>query len=152
MLINEAAAQFCIRDNALLLRRVELFSLARQVARECAYTSTFKHNRSGTTFILILSLFQILHPVEVVTGIVRYVQAYLKYAHIHSKCSNGKLRYHYKIVSFSECTVYRKIEHFCFIQQNTVSNNTNQHDFYSIDLLKITLGQNINDTVLSDLK
>ncbi|XP_016113942.1 NGFI-A-binding protein 2-like, partial [Sinocyclocheilus grahami] len=29
MLINEAAAQFCIRDNALLLRRVELFSLAR---------------------------------------------------------------------------------------------------------------------------
>ncbi|KAK2874624.1 hypothetical protein Q8A67_021777 [Cirrhinus molitorella] len=46
MLINEAAAQFCIRDNALLLRRVELFSLARQVARECAYTSTFKHNRT----------------------------------------------------------------------------------------------------------
>ncbi|XP_051528280.1 NGFI-A-binding protein 2 isoform X2 [Myxocyprinus asiaticus] len=45
MLINEAAAQFCIRDNALLLRRVELFSLARQVARECAYTSTFKQNR-----------------------------------------------------------------------------------------------------------
>ncbi|XDV52133.1 hypothetical protein PO909_020897 [Leuciscus waleckii] len=46
MLINEAAAQFCIRDNALLLRRVELFSLARQVARECAYTSTFKHHRT----------------------------------------------------------------------------------------------------------
>ncbi|XP_067288038.1 NGFI-A-binding protein 2 isoform X2 [Pseudorasbora parva] len=46
MLINEAAAQFCIRDNALLLRRVELFSLARQVARECAYTSTFKQNRT----------------------------------------------------------------------------------------------------------
>uniref|UniRef100_A0A673H870 NGFI-A-binding protein 2-like n=1 Tax=Sinocyclocheilus rhinocerous TaxID=307959 RepID=A0A673H870_9TELE len=67
MLINEAAAQFCIRDNAMLLRRVELFSLARQVARECAYTSTFKHNRSGTTFILILKLFQILHPDEVVT-------------------------------------------------------------------------------------
>uniref|UniRef100_A0A8C1LA90 NGFI-A binding protein 2 (EGR1 binding protein 2) n=1 Tax=Cyprinus carpio TaxID=7962 RepID=A0A8C1LA90_CYPCA len=60
MLINEAAAQFCIRDNALLLRRVELFSLARQVARECAYTSTFKHNRSGTTFIKILKCFQIL--------------------------------------------------------------------------------------------
>ncbi|RXM32347.1 NGFI-A-binding protein 2 [Acipenser ruthenus] len=40
--INEAAAQFCIRDNALLLRRVELFSLARQVARECAYTSTLR--------------------------------------------------------------------------------------------------------------
>lgn len=47
MIINEAAAQFCIRDNALLLRRVELFSLARQVARECAYTSTLKHSRSG---------------------------------------------------------------------------------------------------------
>uniref|UniRef100_W5L4C1 NGFI-A binding protein 2 (EGR1 binding protein 2) n=1 Tax=Astyanax mexicanus TaxID=7994 RepID=W5L4C1_ASTMX len=46
MIINEAAAQFCIRDNALLLRRVELFSLARQVARECAYTSTLKHTRS----------------------------------------------------------------------------------------------------------
>ncbi|XP_028824052.1 NGFI-A-binding protein 2 isoform X2 [Denticeps clupeoides] len=40
MIINEAAAQFCIRDNALLLRRVELFSLARQVARECACTSS----------------------------------------------------------------------------------------------------------------
>ncbi|XP_030634092.1 NGFI-A-binding protein 2 [Chanos chanos] len=48
MIINEAAAQFCIRDNALLLRRVELFSLARQVARECAYTSTLKHTRSDT--------------------------------------------------------------------------------------------------------
>uniref|UniRef100_A0A8C6V0J2 NGFI-A binding protein 2 (EGR1 binding protein 2) n=1 Tax=Neogobius melanostomus TaxID=47308 RepID=A0A8C6V0J2_9GOBI len=35
LIINEAAAQFCIRDNALLLRRVELFSLARQVARKC---------------------------------------------------------------------------------------------------------------------
>uniref|UniRef100_A0A670YM74 NGFI-A binding protein 2 n=1 Tax=Pseudonaja textilis TaxID=8673 RepID=A0A670YM74_PSETE len=32
--INEAAAQFCLRDNSLLLRRVELFSLSRQVARE----------------------------------------------------------------------------------------------------------------------
>nr|XP_046197973.1 NGFI-A-binding protein 2-like isoform X2 [Oncorhynchus gorbuscha] len=47
LIINEAAAQFCMRDNALLLRRVELFSLARQVARECAYTSTLKHARSG---------------------------------------------------------------------------------------------------------
>ncbi|XP_066528495.1 NGFI-A-binding protein 2 isoform X2 [Hoplias malabaricus] len=47
MIINEAAAQFCIRDNALLLRRVELFSLARQVARECAYTSTLKHTRNN---------------------------------------------------------------------------------------------------------
>ncbi|KAM6980993.1 LOW QUALITY PROTEIN: NGFI-A-binding protein 2 [Aplochiton taeniatus] len=47
LIINEAAAQFCMRDNALLLRRVELFSLARQVARECAYTSTLKHARTG---------------------------------------------------------------------------------------------------------
>lgn len=46
LIINEAAAQFCIRDNALLLRRVELFSLARQVARKCAYTSTLKHART----------------------------------------------------------------------------------------------------------
>lgn len=45
LIINEAAAQFCMRDNALLLRRVELFSLARQVARKCAYTSTLKHAR-----------------------------------------------------------------------------------------------------------
>ncbi|KAJ8412229.1 hypothetical protein AAFF_G00144960, partial [Aldrovandia affinis] len=47
MIINEAAAQFCIQDNALLLRRVELFSLARQVARECAYTSTLKNSRTS---------------------------------------------------------------------------------------------------------
>ncbi|CAB1315187.1 unnamed protein product [Coregonus sp. 'balchen'] len=47
LIINEAAAQFCMRDNALLLRRVELFSLARQVARECAYTSTLKHTRTS---------------------------------------------------------------------------------------------------------
>ncbi|CAB1353911.1 unnamed protein product [Coregonus sp. 'balchen'] len=47
LIINEAAAQFCMRDNALLLRRVELFSLARQVARECAYTSTLKHARTN---------------------------------------------------------------------------------------------------------
>ncbi|RXM94952.1 NGFI-A-binding protein 2 [Acipenser ruthenus] len=43
--VNEAAAQFCIRDNALLLRRVELFSLARQVARECAYNFMLKRAR-----------------------------------------------------------------------------------------------------------
>ncbi|XP_032370486.1 NGFI-A-binding protein 2 isoform X2 [Etheostoma spectabile] len=48
LIINEAAAQFCMRDNALLLRRVELFSLARQVARKCAYTSTLKHARTNT--------------------------------------------------------------------------------------------------------
>uniref|UniRef100_A0AAV2M3N9 NGFI-A-binding protein 2 n=1 Tax=Knipowitschia caucasica TaxID=637954 RepID=A0AAV2M3N9_KNICA len=46
LIINEAAAQFCIRDNALLLRRVELFSLARQVARKCAYASSLKHTRA----------------------------------------------------------------------------------------------------------
>ncbi|MEQ2170947.1 hypothetical protein GOODEAATRI_005607 [Goodea atripinnis] len=40
--------EFCMRDNALLLRRVELFSLARQVARKCAYTSTLKHARQGS--------------------------------------------------------------------------------------------------------
>ncbi|XP_041131248.1 NGFI-A-binding protein 2-like [Polyodon spathula] len=43
--VNEASAQFCIRDNALLLRRVELFSLARQVARECAYNFMLKRTR-----------------------------------------------------------------------------------------------------------
>ncbi|XP_038137934.1 NGFI-A-binding protein 2-like [Cyprinodon tularosa] len=45
LITNEAAAQFCIRDNALLLRRMELFCLARQVARKCAYTSTLKNAR-----------------------------------------------------------------------------------------------------------
>uniref|UniRef100_H3BHM6 NGFI-A binding protein 2 n=1 Tax=Latimeria chalumnae TaxID=7897 RepID=H3BHM6_LATCH len=44
--INEAAAQFCMRDTTLLLRRVELFSLARQVARECTYVSSLKNSRS----------------------------------------------------------------------------------------------------------
>uniref|UniRef100_A0A8C4VKU7 NGFI-A binding protein 2 n=1 Tax=Gopherus evgoodei TaxID=1825980 RepID=A0A8C4VKU7_9SAUR len=40
--INEAAAQFCLRDHTLLLRRVELFSLSRQVARESTYLSSLK--------------------------------------------------------------------------------------------------------------
>uniref|UniRef100_A0A8C5PCF8 NGFI-A binding protein 2 n=1 Tax=Leptobrachium leishanense TaxID=445787 RepID=A0A8C5PCF8_9ANUR len=40
--INEAAAQCCMRDNTLLLRRVELFSLARQAARESAYLASIK--------------------------------------------------------------------------------------------------------------
>ncbi|XP_067385780.1 NGFI-A-binding protein 2 [Emydura macquarii macquarii] len=44
--INEAAAQFCLRDHTLLLRRVELFSLARQVARESTYLSSLKGARS----------------------------------------------------------------------------------------------------------
>lgn len=43
--INEAAAQFCLRDNSLLLRRVELFSLSRQVARETSYLSSLKGSR-----------------------------------------------------------------------------------------------------------
>ncbi|XP_030052516.1 NGFI-A-binding protein 2 [Microcaecilia unicolor] len=45
MTINEAAAQFCMRDNTLLLRRVELFSLSRQVARESIYLTTLKCSR-----------------------------------------------------------------------------------------------------------
>ncbi|NWH73752.1 NAB2 protein, partial [Piaya cayana] len=42
LIINEAAAQFCLRDNSLLLRRVELFSLSRQVARESTYLASLK--------------------------------------------------------------------------------------------------------------
>ncbi|NXD88237.1 NAB2 protein, partial [Halcyon senegalensis] len=47
LIINEAAAQFCLRDNSLLLRRVELFSLSRQVARESTYLSSLKVTRMG---------------------------------------------------------------------------------------------------------
>ncbi|XP_068172372.1 NGFI-A-binding protein 2 [Antennarius striatus] len=65
LIINEAAAQFCIRDNALLLRRVELFSLARQVARKCAYTSTLKHARANTDENSILSQKRVRHEVIV---------------------------------------------------------------------------------------
>ncbi|OCT92845.1 NGFI-A-binding protein 2 [Xenopus laevis] len=43
--INEAAAQCCMRDNTLLLRRVELFSLARQAARESSYLASLKCSR-----------------------------------------------------------------------------------------------------------
>ncbi|XP_069509656.1 NGFI-A-binding protein 2 isoform X2 [Ambystoma mexicanum] len=43
--INEAAAQFCMRDHTLLLRRVELFSLSRQVARESTYLNSLKCSR-----------------------------------------------------------------------------------------------------------
>ncbi|XP_062453513.1 NGFI-A-binding protein 2 [Rhea pennata] len=46
LIINEAAAQFCLRDNSLLLRRVELFSLSRQVARESTYVSALKGARA----------------------------------------------------------------------------------------------------------
>ncbi|XP_056461183.1 NGFI-A-binding protein 2 isoform X2 [Gadus chalcogrammus] len=65
LIINEAAAQFCMRDNALLLRRVELFSLARQVARKCAYTSTLKHARTITDDNNFLSQKRVKHEVIV---------------------------------------------------------------------------------------
>ncbi|KAM7422324.1 hypothetical protein PAMA_010406 [Pampus argenteus] len=65
LIINEAAAQFCMRDNALLLRRVELFSLARQVARKCAYTSTLKHARSNTDENSVLSHKRARHEIIV---------------------------------------------------------------------------------------
>lgn len=65
LIINEAAAQFCMRDNALLLRRVELFSLARQVARKCAYTSTLKHARSNADENSVLSQKRARHEVIV---------------------------------------------------------------------------------------
>lgn len=65
LIINEAAAQFCIRDNALLLRRVELFSLARQVARKCAYTSTLKHARTNADESSILPLKRARHEAMV---------------------------------------------------------------------------------------
>ncbi|KAM9859217.1 NGFI-A-binding protein 2 [Aulostomus maculatus] len=63
LIINEAAAQFCMRDNALLLRRVELFSLARQVARKCAYTSTLKQARSNTDENSVVSQKRARHEV-----------------------------------------------------------------------------------------
>ncbi|XP_020498128.1 NGFI-A-binding protein 2 [Labrus bergylta] len=65
LIINEAAAQFCMRDNALLLRRVELFSLARQVARKCAYTSTLKHARTNADENNVLLLKRAKHEVIV---------------------------------------------------------------------------------------
>ncbi|KAG9327880.1 hypothetical protein JZ751_018438 [Albula glossodonta] len=39
--VNEAAAQLCMRDTALLTRRDELFALARQISREVTYKSQF---------------------------------------------------------------------------------------------------------------
>ncbi|XP_068599038.1 NGFI-A-binding protein 2 [Brachionichthys hirsutus] len=69
LIINEAAARFCIRDNALLLRRVELFSLARQVARKCAYTSTLKHARPNTDENGLLSQKRVRHEVIVPDGV-----------------------------------------------------------------------------------
>ncbi|CAL8338439.1 unnamed protein product [Lota lota] len=70
LIINEAAAQFCMRDNALLLRRVELFSLARQVARKCAYTSTLKHARTITDDNNFLSQKRVKHEVSYQSTII----------------------------------------------------------------------------------
>ncbi|XP_060683989.1 NGFI-A-binding protein 1b [Hemiscyllium ocellatum] len=44
--VNEAAAQLCTKDNALLTRRDELFTLARQVSREVTYKYSYKTSRS----------------------------------------------------------------------------------------------------------
>ncbi|CAH2224418.1 NGFI-A-binding 2 isoform X1 [Pelobates cultripes] len=52
--INEAAAQCCVRDNTLLLRRVELFSLARQAARESSYLSSLKGSKQNSEDIGVL--------------------------------------------------------------------------------------------------
>uniref|UniRef100_A0A3B3T220 NGFI-A binding protein 1b (EGR1 binding protein 1) n=1 Tax=Paramormyrops kingsleyae TaxID=1676925 RepID=A0A3B3T220_9TELE len=43
--VNEAAAQLCMRNLALLTRRDELFSLARQVSREVTYKYTYQSSR-----------------------------------------------------------------------------------------------------------
>ncbi|MFT7807978.1 NGFI-A-binding protein 1-like [Arapaima gigas] len=43
--VNEAAAQLCMRNAALLTRRDELFSLARQVSREVTYKYTYRTSR-----------------------------------------------------------------------------------------------------------
>lgn len=44
--VNEAAAQLCTKDIALLTRRDELFTLSRQVSREVTYKYTYKTSRS----------------------------------------------------------------------------------------------------------
>ncbi|XP_077452535.1 NGFI-A-binding protein 1-like [Stigmatopora argus] len=44
--VNEAAAQLCMRDMALLTRRDELFGLARQVSREVTYKYTYRTSKS----------------------------------------------------------------------------------------------------------
>ncbi|XP_033901584.1 NGFI-A-binding protein 1-like [Acipenser ruthenus] len=44
--VNEAAAQMCIKDNALLTRRDELFGLARQISREVTYKYTYRTSKS----------------------------------------------------------------------------------------------------------
>ncbi|GAA6082386.1 NGFI-A-binding protein 1b isoform X2 [Tachysurus ichikawai] len=44
--VNEAAAQLCIKEVALLTRRDELFGLARQVSREVTYKYTYRTSKS----------------------------------------------------------------------------------------------------------
>uniref|UniRef100_H3B988 NGFI-A binding protein 1 n=1 Tax=Latimeria chalumnae TaxID=7897 RepID=H3B988_LATCH len=44
--VNEAAAQLCMKDNALLTRRDELFALARQISREVTYKYTYRTTKS----------------------------------------------------------------------------------------------------------
>ncbi|XP_018091723.1 NGFI-A-binding protein 1 isoform X2 [Xenopus laevis] len=44
--VNEAAAQLCMKDIALLTRRDELFTLARQISREVTYKYTYRTTKS----------------------------------------------------------------------------------------------------------
>ncbi|XP_053554595.1 NGFI-A-binding protein 1 isoform X2 [Bombina bombina] len=44
--VNEAAAQLCMKDIALLTRRDELFTLARQISREVTYKYTYRATKS----------------------------------------------------------------------------------------------------------
>ena len=46
MSVNEAAAQLCLRKPILLMRRDELFPLARQVVRDSGYQYSKGHSRS----------------------------------------------------------------------------------------------------------
>lgn len=45
-MINEAAAQLCLRDPTLLVRRDELFTMARRVVRDSGFTFVHGHSRS----------------------------------------------------------------------------------------------------------
>merc|ERR1712029_210647 len=53
--VNEAAAQLCLRKPILLMRRDELFPLARQVVRDSGYSYSKGHSRS--TFSISNKLF-----------------------------------------------------------------------------------------------
>ncbi|XP_069471775.1 NGFI-A-binding protein 1 [Ambystoma mexicanum] len=44
--VNEAAAQLCVKDIALLTRRDELFALARQISRDVTYKYTYRTTKS----------------------------------------------------------------------------------------------------------